>query len=60
MKVGGYPVGGGVWATDDRRGTHLPVVAEDTGAVQGVRAGDDGIIGRAHDDISWASGRGEM
>ena len=40
---------------------YLIRAAEGTGAVQGVRRGDDGgIIGRAHDDTAWASGRGEM
>ena len=47
--------------TDDRRGTFLPGAAEGTGAVQGVWGGDgDWINGRAHEDTTWASGRGEM
>ena len=47
--------------TDDGRGTLLLGAAEGTGAVQGVRGGDGGWIdGRAHEDTTWASGRGEM
>ena len=61
MPGGRDPVGGGVWVTDDRRGTLLLGAAEGTGAVQGVRGGDGGWInGRAHEDTTWASGRGEM
>ena len=61
MPGGGDPVGGGIRATDEGRGTHLPGAVEETGAVQGVWGGDDsGIIGRAQDDIAWSSGRGEM
>ena len=61
MTGGGDPVGGGVQATDDGRVTLLPGVAEGTGAVKGVRGGDGGwIYGRAHDDITWGSGRGDM
>ena len=55
------PVRGGVRATDDGRGTFLPGVAEGTGAVQGVQVGDGGWSNiRAHEDIKWSSGRGEM
>ena len=58
MPGGRDPVGGGVWATDDGRGTFLLGAAEGTGAVQGVRGGDgDWIDGRAHEDTTWASGR---
>ena len=61
MPGGRYPVGGGVRATDDRRGTFLLGASEGTGAVQGVRGGDgDWINGRAHKDTTWASGREEM
>ena len=60
MPGGGYLVGGGVRAKDDRRGTLLPGAKERTGTVQGVRGGDSGgIFGGAQDDIAWASGRGE-
>ena len=58
---GGNPVGGGVRATDDRRGIFLPVATEGTGAVQGVWGGyGDWIDGRAHGDTTWAGGRGDM
>ena len=61
MPGGGEPVRGGVRATDDGRGTHLPEAADGTDAVQRVWGGDgDGIIGGAQDDTAWASGRGEM
>ena len=51
MTGGGDPVGGGVRATDDGRGTLLPGAAEGMIAVQGVRGGDGGgIIGRTQDD----------
>ena len=61
MPGGGDPVGGGVQATDDGRGTLLPGAAEGTGAVQGVRGGDGGCIdGRAHEYTKWVSGRGDM
>ena len=43
---------------DDGIGTLLMLAAEATGAVQGVRGGDDnGVIGGAQDDTAWASGR---
>ena len=59
MPGGGDPFGGGVWATDDGIGTHLPRAAEGTDTVQGVRGGDGGgIIGGAQDDKSWTSDRG--
>ena len=61
MPGGGDPVRGGVQAKGDGRGTLLPGAAEGTGAVQGVWGGDGGgIIGRAQDDTTWASGRGYM
>ena len=61
MPGGGYPVGGGVRATDDRRGNFLPVAAEGTDALQGVRGGYGGLIDfRAHEDTTWASCRGEI
>ena len=61
MPGGGDPFGGGIQATDDGRGTHLPGAAEGTGSVQGVRGGDDyRIIDGEQDDKLWASGRGEM
>ena len=61
MPGGRDPVRGGVRATGDGRGTLLPVAAEGTGAVKGVRGGDGGgIIGGAQDGTTWASGRGEM
>ena len=61
MTSGGDPVGGGVRATDDGRGTFLPGATEGTGEVQGVRGGDGGWIdGRAHEDTTWVSSRGEM
>ena len=61
MPGGGEPDGGGVWATDDRRGTLLPGAAEGTGEVQGVRGEDGGgIIGGAQDDTAWAIGRGKI
>ena len=53
-------VGGGVQATDNWVGTHLPGATEGTGPVQGVREGDGGgIFGGAQDNTSWASGRGK-
>ena len=61
MISGRDPVGGSVWATDYRRGTLLPGAAEGTGAVRVIRGGDGVWIDvRAHDDTTWASGRGEM
>ena len=61
MPGGGDPVGGGVRATDGGRGTLLPGAEGGTGAVRGLRGGDGGWIdGRAYDDTTWASGRGEM
>ena len=52
------PVGGVVRATDDRRGTLLPVATEGAGTVQVVRGGDGGsIFGGAQYDTAWASGR---
>ena len=61
MPVDGDPVGGGVPAKDDGRGTLLLGAAERIGAVQGLRGGDGGwIIGRTHDNTTWASGRGDM
>ena len=61
MSGGGDPVGGGVHATDDRRGTRLPGASEGTGSVQGVQGGDGGgIIGGAQYDTAWASDRGDM
>ena len=52
------PVGGGVRATDDGRGTPIPGATEGTGAVQGVQGGDRrGIIGGAQDDTAWESVR---
>ena len=40
---------------------NLPGVAEGMGAEQGVRGGYGGWIdGRAHEDTTWASDRGEM
>ena len=61
MPGGGDPVGGGVQATDDGRGTLLTGAVEGTGSVQGLWGGyGDGIIDRAHDDTAWASGRGDM
>ena len=61
MPGDGDLVGGGVLATDDRRGTFLSGAAEWSGAVQGVR-GVDGvwIDGRSHENTIWGSGRGEM
>ena len=51
MPGGGDPVGGGVWAKDDWKGTLLLGESEGTGAVQGVRVGDDNcIIGRIQED----------
>ena len=53
MPGGGDPVGGGVRAMDDGRGTLIPVAAEGTGAVQVVRGGDGGgIVGEAQYDIA--------
>ena len=61
MPGGRDPVGGGVQATDDGRGTFLPGAAEGTGAVKGVQGGDGSWIdGRAHEDTKWASNRGYM
>ena len=60
MPGGGDPVGGGVRAMDDGRGTVLPGATEGTGPVQGVRGGDGGgIFVEAHDDKAWESGRGD-
>ena len=51
MPGGGNPVGGGIRATDDGRGTLLPGVSEGTGEVKGVWGEDGGrIIGGAQDD----------
>ena len=59
MPGGGYPVRGGVWETDDRRGNLLPGLAEGMSTVQGVWGGASGwIFVRVHDDTTWASGRG--
>ena len=44
MPGGRDPVGGGVQATDNGRGTHLSGATEGTGTVQGVRVGDSGWI----------------
>ena len=61
MPGGADPVGGGVWATYERRGTLLQGAAEGTGAVQGVWGGDGvWIIGGTHEDTTWASNRGDM
>ena len=61
MSGGRDPFGGGVRATNDGRGTLLPVAEEGAGAVRGVWGGDGGWIdGRAHDDTIWARGRGDM
>ena len=55
------PVRGGIWVTDDGRGTFLPGAEKGTGTLQGMWGGDDGWInGRAHEDTIWASGRGYM
>ena len=60
MSGGGDPVGGGVQATDDRGGTHLPGATEGTGTVQGVRGGyGGGIFGGSQYDTAWESGRSE-
>ena len=57
MTGGSYPVGGGVRATGDSRGTLLPGAIEGTGTVQRVRGGyGGGIFGGAQDDTAWASG----
>ena len=57
----GDPVGGGVRATDDGRGNFLPGSEEEMGAVQGVGGGDGCWIDvKAHEDTTWASGRGDM
>ena len=54
------PVGGGIRATDNGGGTHLPGATEGTGLGQGVQRGDGGrIFGGAQYDAAWASGRGE-
>ena len=46
---------------DDGRGTLLLGAAEGTGAVQEVQGRDGGWIdGRAHEDTTWVSSRGEM
>ena len=61
MPGGGDPVGGGVRARDDGRGTFLPGASERTDAMQGLRGGYDGWIdGRAHEGTTWTSGRGDM
>ena len=58
MPGGEDPVGGGIWVTDDGRGTFLLGALEETGAVQGVRGGyGNWIDGRAHEDTTWVSGR---
>ena len=58
---GGDPVGGGVRATDDRRGTLLLGAAEGTGEVQRVQGGDGGwIICGENEDTICESGRGYM
>ena len=60
MPGGGYPVGGGILAMDDRGGTHLLGVIEGTVPVQGIRGRDGGrIFGGAQDDTVGASGRGK-
>ena len=58
MPDGGDPVGGGVQAADDGKGTLLPGAKEGTGPVQVVQ-GVDGcrIFGGAQGDTAWASGR---
>ena len=61
MPFGGYPVGGGVQATDKMGGTHLPGATEGTGLVQVVQGGDGGgVFGGGKYDTSWAIGRGNM
>ena len=61
MPSGGDSVGGGVQVTDYGRGTFLPGAVEGTGAVQVVQGGDGRWVdGRAHEDTTWASSRGEM
>ena len=53
MPGDGDPVGGGVRATDDGRGTLLPRATEGMVTVQVVRGGDGGgIFGGAKDDTS--------
>ena len=60
MPGGGDPVGGGVRAKDDSRGTLLSGAIEGTGTVQRVRGGyGGGIFGGEQDNTAWASGRGE-
>ena len=60
MPGGGDPVGGGVRATDDRRGTLLSGAIEGTGTVQGVWGGDGGgVFDREKYDTAWGSSRGE-
>ena len=61
MPGGGDPVGGGVRAMDDGRGTFLPGAAEGTGAMLGVRGGDgDWVDGGAYEDTTWTSDRGYL
>ena len=67
MPGGGDPVGGGIRATGDGRrvtgdgrGYLLPGATEGTVTGQGVRGVDSGwIFGRAQDDTTWESGRGD-
>ena len=55
------PVGDGLWATDDKRGTLLTGVTEGMGTVQGVQGVDFGwIIDGEHYDTTYDSDRGDM
>ena len=54
----GYPVGGGVQATDDGKWTLLPGAKEGTGTVQRVRGGDGrGFFGGAQDEEQGKHGQ---
>ena len=60
MPGGRDSVGGGVWETDDGRGSFLPGAIEGKVAVQGVRNGDgDWFSGVAHVDTTWEGGEVE-
>ena len=60
MPGGRDSVGGGVWATDYRRGSFQPVAAEGAGSVLGLWGGDgDWLDGRSHEDATWVGVRGK-
>ena len=53
-------VGGGVWETDDGRGTFVPGEAEGSDLVQGVWGGDGAwAAGGTHGNTAWEVSGGE-